>query len=187
MFNAIRHNGNINAAISKGFVLPLTLWMIALFGLGVAAISSWVATAVVNARTLQQRAESDLISANIENELVYAMATRPMSPRGLEVGADFTRLTNANDMMAQLAPRFESSGKIALDGRAYTPENYVDYIIHLQDGRGLMKLHGGATEPLRRLLALFDVPETLKNQLPDTLSDWIDDDDLTRLAGAEVS
>lgn len=186
MILAAQHSGSTNAVATRGFVLPLTLWVIALFGLGIAAIDSWVSTAVENARVLQQKAEADLVFANIENELVYAMATRPMSARGLEVGADITRL-NADDVMGQIAPMFESSGYIAFDGRAYIPENHTDYILHLQDGRGLLKLQAGATAPIQRLLTLFDVPETLRNQIPDTLADWIDDDDLTRLAGAEAS
>ena len=48
------HYGKSNAAKTAGFVLPLTLWMIALFGLGVAAINNWVSNAVENARALQQ-------------------------------------------------------------------------------------------------------------------------------------
>lgn len=183
---ATQHTDSYDVAAAKGFVLPLTLWIIALFGLGIAAINSWVSTAVDNARVLQQKAEAELVFANIENELVYAMATRPMSPRGLEVGADITRL-NTDDVMAQMAPTFQSSNYIAFDGRAYIPENNTDYLIHLQDGRGLLKLQAGAAAPIQRLLTLFDVPETLRNQLPDTLADWIDDDDLTRLAGAEAS
>jgi general secretion pathway protein K len=172
-------------ATSRGFVLPLTLWIIALFGLGVASINTWMSTAVENARTLQQKAEAAMVSVNTENELVYAMATRPMSSRGLEVGADIT-LLNANDILARMSPNFESSNYVSFDGRPYALENSEDYLIYLQDGRGLLKLQNGASAHLRRLLALFDVPETLRNQLPDTLADWIDEDELTRLAGAEA-
>ncbi len=179
---------NISASIApetRGFVLPLTLWIIALFGLGVAAINSWVSVTVENARTLQQKTEAELAAANIENELVYAMATRPMTSSGLQVGTDLSA-TNAGDMMAMMAPNFESSTSIAFDGRPYNLESHPDYILHLQDGRGLLRLQSGSIAAVRRLLALFDTPETLRNQLPDTLADWIDEDDLTRLAGAEA-
>ena len=174
-----------SARATGGFVLPLTLWIIALFGLGIAAINSWVSIAVENARVLQQQAEAELISANIENELVYAMAARPMTFRGLEVGADLNTI-NAGDMMAAMAPNFESSTSIVFDGRTYNLENYPEYVLRLQDGRGLLKLRTGSTAAVRRLLGLFDAPETVRNQLPDTLADWIDDDDLTRLSGAET-
>ena len=180
------HSGNSNAAATKGFVLPLTLWMIALFGLGVAAINTWVSNAVENARTLQQKSEADLTASNITNELVYAMATRPMSYRGLEVGSGMIS-PDPSDAMSMMSSNYQSSDYVAFDGRAYIPESNTDYVVHLQDGRGLLKLQGTAPEPLRRMLALFNVPETLRNRLPDTLADWVDDDDLTRLTGAEKS
>ncbi len=180
------HPGKSNAATTKGFVLPLTLWMIALFGLGIAAINTWVSAAVENARTLQQKSEADVTAANMTNELVYAMATRPMSFRGLEVGTGMTR-PDLGDAMSIMASNYESSNYVAFDGRAYIPESNSDYVLRLQDGRGLLKLQGTAPDPLRRMLAFFNVPETLRNQLPDTLADWVDDDDLTRLTGAEKS
>ncbi|HCX15179.1 MAG TPA: hypothetical protein DGZ24_07675 [Rhodospirillaceae bacterium] len=178
------NHGKSNAAKTAGFVLPLTLWMIALFGLGIAAINNWVSTAVENARTLQQKSESDLMAANITNELVYAIATQPMSPRGLEVGLEINN-PGQGDPMALMASINESSDYIALDGRPYLLEGNIDYTIQIQDGRGLMNLQSVTSERLRRLLALFDIPETLRNQLPDTLADWMDADDLTRLTGAE--
>ncbi len=186
MATATYYTGRADADKTKGFVLPLTLWVIALFGLGVAAINTWVSTAVENARTLQQKAEADLASADIQNELVYAMATRPMSPRGLEVGTDLAG-PNPADIMSIMSSNFESSDSIAFDGRPYIPESNANYMIHLQDGRGLMKLQFTRPEALRRLLALFNVSQALRNRLPDTLADWIDDDDLTRLSGAEKS
>lgn len=186
MIEAHHHSGKSLTVTTRGFVLPLTLWIIALFGLGIVSINAWMSTAVENARTLQQKTEAAVVSANAENELVFAMATRPMSSRGLEVGADIT-LLNSNDIMATMSPSFESSNYISFDGRPYALENNEDYLIYLQDGRGLMKLQNGNSAHLRRLLTLFDVPETLRNQLPDTLADWIDEDDLTRLAGAEAT
>ena len=175
-----------NLFCENGFVLPLTLWIIALFGLGVAASHAWISVSVENARTLQQKVEAELETQNMINELVFAMGTRPMSNRGLEVGTDLTAADMA-DPMSIMGARFESSNYIAFDGRPYAFEGNADYVFHLQDGRGLIKLHQGAGETIRRLLSAFDVPETLKNQLPDTLVDWVDDDDLTRLAGAEKS
>ena len=186
MISVAHKAGKSSNDMTQGFVLPLTLWVIALFGLGVAAINTWVSVAVENARILQQKTATDLVSANIKNELVFAIATRPMSSRGLEVGSDMFR-PNPADIMSAMSSNFESSSYIAFDGRPYVPESNTGYVVHLQDGRGLIKLQIATPEPLRRLLALFDVSETLRNQLPDTLVDWIDNDDLTRLTGAEHS
>jgi hypothetical protein len=171
---------------ARGFILALTLWIIALFGLGVAAINTWVSLAIENARVLKQRTDDELALSNAKNEIVFAMGTRPMTYRGLEVGADLER-PNVNDMLTMMSATFESSNFVAFDGRPYVLASNPDYAIELQDGRGLANLNFVSVPLLRRLLAYYDVPETLRNQLPDTLADWVDEDDLTRLAGAEKS
>ena len=170
----------------RGFILALTLWIIAFFGLGVAAINVWVTRAIDNARVLKERTDGALALANAKNEIVYAMGTRPMTNRGLEVGSDLKR-PDASDIMSVMSATYASSGFVAFDGSPYVLQSNPDYAVQLQDGRGLVNLNFATPDLLRRLLALYDAPETLRNQLPDTLADWIDDDDLTRLSGAERS
>ena len=174
------------SAAERGFILVLTLWIIAFFGLGVAAINTWVSRAIENARVLKERAEGDLALSNAKSEIVYAFGTRPMTHRGLETGRDMKR-PDITDMMSVMSADFSSSSYIAFDGRPYVLQSNPDYAVQLQDGRGLVNLNFIMPDLLRRLLALYDVPETLRNQLPDTLADWIDEDDLTHLAGAEKS
>ena len=172
------------ATRSRGFILALTLWIIALFGLGVAAINTWVSMAVDNARALKLRADSEIALSNATNEIVYAMGTRPMTRRGLEVGAGLKRSTD-RDMLDAMTVNFETEGYISFDDRPYAMQSDPDYIVRLQDGRGLINLNVATNQMLDRLLTIFGAPETLRNQLPDTLADWTDEDDLTRLAGAE--
>ena len=167
-----------------GFILVLTLWIIAFFGLGVAAINTWVSRAIDNARVLKEKAEGDLALSDAKSEIVYAVGTRPMTHRGLETGRDLKR-PDITDMMSVMAADYASSSYIAFDGRPYVLESNPNYAVQLQDGRGLVNLNFITPELLRRLLALYEAPETLRNQLPDTLADWMDDDDLTRLSGAE--
>src|SRR5215510_19764 len=69
-----------------GFILPLTLWIIALMGLGVAAINVWVTAAADNARALQSKVDEEITMANFKNELVFEMGTRAIGFRGLEIG-----------------------------------------------------------------------------------------------------
>jgi hypothetical protein len=121
-----------------------------------------------------------------KNEIVYAMATRPMTYRGLETGTDLKR-PDPTDIMAVMAADFQSTGFVAFDGRAYLLASNPDYAIELHDGRGLINLNFATPQLVHRLLSLFDVPEALRNELPDTLADWIDEDDFTRLSGAEKS
>jgi general secretion pathway protein K len=170
----------------RGFILVLTLWIIALFGLGIAAINTWLTTAVDNARVLKERTEAQLTLMNAKNEIVYAMATRPMTYRGLETGADLKR-PDPTDIMGVMSADYQSKGFVAFDGRPYVLASNTDYAIELQDGRGLINLNFATPQLIHRLLSLYDIPETLRNQLPDTLADWIDEDDYTRLSGAEKS
>jgi len=178
-------------AHARGFILALTLWIIALFGVGVAAISSWISMATENARTLRSRVEDEIALSDAKSELIYALATRPMTYRGLEVGTDIDKPVDAEqvpaaDMFAAMSQAMrETSNFIAFDRRPYIMENNSDYVIQIQDGRGLINLNRIQPPLLRRLLALYDVPESLRSQLPDTLQDWVDEDELTRLAGAE--
>ena len=155
-----------------------------MFGLGVAAINAWVSTAVENARALKTKTEGELALSNAKNEIVFAMGTRPMTYRGLEVGSDLKR-PDASDIMGVMSANYQSSSYVAFDGRPYVLESNPDYAIQLQDGRGLVNLNFITPDLLRRLFALYNVSESLRNQLPDTLGDWIDDDDFTRLSGAE--
>jgi hypothetical protein len=162
----------------------VTLWIIAVFGLAVASINTWVDMASNNARTLQARADARLAFVNLTSELVYLLGTRPMTYRGLEIGTDLKR-PKADDFMAVMAADYQSGNYLALDGRPYIVGSNPDYVAQLQDARGLANLNLITPPLLRRLLALYDVPETLRNYLPDTLTDWVDDDELTRLSGAE--
>lgn len=123
---------------------------------------------------------------NAKNEIVYAMGTRPMTYRGLEIGDDLKR-PDATDIMGVMSANFQSKGYVAFDGRPYVLASNPDYAVELQDGRGLINLNFATPDLIHRMLALYDIPETLRNQLPDTLADWIDEDDLTRLSGAEKS
>lgn len=170
---------------AKGFVLALTLWIIALFGMGVAAINSWVTTATNNALTLRNRVDDELALSNAKHEIVYAIATRPMTSRGLEVGSDLKR-PQADDMFSTMAQgNQDTSAFIAFDRRPYVLQSDPNYVVQIQDGRGLINLNRIQAPLLRRLLAFYDAPETLRNQLPDTLQDWTDEDEYTRIAGAE--
>jgi hypothetical protein len=175
---------NGRRSMAAGFVLPLVLWIIAGLGLVVAAVNSWVGTAVDNAQALREKTEAQLAIADIRNELVYLLATRPMSSRGLEVGGDL-ELPDPGDIDAVMIGNFSSRLALALDGRPYEAQSHPDFVIRLQDGRGLLQLNIQDPRAVDALLAQFDLPETQRTRMVDTLRDFIDEDDLNRLAGAE--
>jgi hypothetical protein len=168
----------------NGFILPLTLWMIAIMGLLAATLNIWVANTVANSQALAQRTELELAQSNIRNELVYMLGTRPSSYRGIEVGTDM-KFADNNDFNAILAGPGDSGRHLKLDARPYISESAPNLVISVQDGSGLLNLNVATPINLRRVLSTFDVPEPEANRLIDSLMDYIDDDDFTRLAGAE--
>jgi len=168
---------------ARGFILPLTLWMIAIIGLLAATMNAWVAQAVANAQSLTDRTQLELTQANLRNELVYLMAVRPVSYRGLEVGP---RIGEGKiDFNAVLAGPSDTGRTLRFDGRPYVAESDPNIILTIQDGSGLLNLNTASAVNLKRALATFEIPEPEVNRLVDTLQDYIDEDDLTRLAGAE--
>lgn len=169
---------------ANGFILPLTLWMIAIIGLLAATLNVWVAETVANSRSLAQRTQLALTQANFRNELVYMLGTRPSSYRGLEIGPKLD-LVDSADITAVMVGATDSGRTLEFDGRSYVAENDPNLILALQDGAGLLNLNATAPQNMRRALTAFNVPEPQINRLIDTLLDYIDDDDLTRLAGAE--
>lgn len=183
-----RPNRNTHHArtAADGFVLPLTLWIIALMGLAVAAINTWVSTAVENARALKLKVNDELVMANFTNELVFDLGSRAKSYRGLELGSvlddDETQPSEITDMMA---PTKETTLPVSFDGRPYIMESDPDYVIQLYDARGMLNLNSVQTSTLQRFLDGFGVSQALRDELPDTLTDWIDEDDLVGVAGAE--
>lgn len=172
------------AGSDAGFILPLTLWMIALTGLLAASLNVWVGNTLANSQALAQRTALELAQSNIRNELIYLLGTRPASYRGVEIGKDI-KFANINDFNSVLAGPGDSGRHLKLDGRPYTSESTPNLVISLQDGSGLVNLNVGTPINLRRVLSTFEVPEPETNRLIDSLLDYIDDDDFTRLAGAE--
>lgn len=172
------------ASAQQGFVLPLTLWVIAAIGLVVVAVNDWVAQTVENARILKQRADTELALSDIRSELIFAIGTRPMSYRGLEVGRLLEKIdpTNAGALMAA---NFRTDRYVRMDGTPYRMQSNPDFTIRLYDGRGLVNLNSISAPYVRRLLGLFDIDEQTRNSLVDALADYTDRDDLTRVAGAE--
>jgi hypothetical protein len=168
----------------RGFILPLTLWIIAAIGLVVVAVNQWVSFAVENAQVLAERGSMALAVVDIQNELIYAMGTRALSYRGLEVGKLVNEIDRM-DAMALMTTDYQTTSYIRLDGRPYSVENSPDYMVQIYDGRGLVNLNSVSTPHMRRFLGLFDVPEPDQNSLIDALQDYTDRDDLTRISGAE--
>ena len=169
---------------NRGFILPVTLWIVAAIGLVVVAINQWLSNTVENARIFRERADAQLAFVGIRDELIFAMVTRPMSYRGMETGKLIDKV-DQKDANALMAADYKTDRFLRLDGSPYIVESNPNYIIRIYDGRGLINLNGLSQPYVRRLLGLYELPEQVRNSLVDSLEDYLDRDDLTRISGAE--
>lgn len=142
-------------------MLVATLWMLAIISLAAAYFAEQAGNAVRIARERSESAEALRAFANTRAEVIFRLATVPLTRFG--VG---------------------DSPPIALDDRAY--RGVDGDIVRLQDNRGLINLNFHDPEIMRRLLSVIGVPPERRQRLMDTLQDYIDDDNLRRLHGAEA-
>lgn len=161
----IRHFSNTGyRGAQRGFVLAATMWMLAI----VAVAATYFAGRIQHARDLAQRTQAHAQAlADLEGaraEILFRIATTPFSLYGLGATA---------------------GDAIALDDRPYRAPGGT--LIQLQDNRGLLNLNIVDDERLDRFLGVIGAPAGRRAGLIDALRDYIDEDDLKRLNGAEAA
>ena len=146
-----------------GFVLVLTLWMLAIMTLGATFFAARIESAVELARQSQLNVRGLIDLADTRAEILFRLGVTPMSVYGLG------RLP---------------AEAIALDNRPYL--GAAASRVRLQDNRGLLNINGVSDESLHRLFTVLGVAPERRAGLIDKLRDYIDADDLRRLNGAEA-
>ncbi len=154
MRNAVRHKSQ------QGFVLVLTLWILAAIAIAAAYFGERVQASLRLAAARQNLAEAQLALSNGRAEALYRLATAGFTSVGLGQPPDVIRLDDS--------PYAESGG-----------------VLQLQDSGGLLQINGLPDEFLTRFLATLDVPQEHRAPLVDAMRDFADVDDLRRLNGAE--
>lgn len=144
----------------RGFVLVLTLWVLAAIAIAAAYFGERVQASLRLATARQDLAQAQIILNNGRAEVLYRLATSPMSAYGLGDPPDVVRL----------------------DDRFYSES---DGLVQMQDVGGLVDLNTASDELMMRLLVGLGVPGDTSLTLVDTLRDYVDADDLRRLNGAE--
>lgn len=176
-----------------GFVLALTLWMLAILTLAAGFFSLWAERAVTAAQTLQMDLQGELDMKATESTLIYLMATQRFNIGGLTTPAapdkkpeDDSKpkteiLSTAGDFGdASILPE---GGEIVLDDRPYFGNGKAYFA--LQDEGGLINLNIENTMVMTRFLNALGVKKELCPALVAKLRDYTDLDDLHLLNGAE--
>lgn len=144
-----------------GFILVLTLWVLVIVAIAAGYFSERVTRAVELATQSRQNSGALVDMASTRAEILYRLSTTTLTEYGVGRG----------------------STAIYLDDRPYQGEG--DTIVRVQDTRGLLNLNLVDDGRLNRFLGLLGIEAEQRGRLIDTLRDYIDSDNLTRLNGAE--
>lgn len=178
-----RRPGLVRAA--DGFVLAITLWLLAGITIAVALMTLWSLDQVSQARVAHERLQDELAVAGTRDTLLYIAATRELTRAGLPVeplAAEQRALRLLNSEMGGLA-RDPIGGELRLDGSPYHGLRGTRFAI--QDESGLYPVVLPSEQGLDHFLRGQGVADESVARLRDTLLDYIDSDDLHRLNGAE--
>lgn len=146
---------------ARGFVLVMTMWIMLAIAIAAAYFSERVQASLQLAARQQNLADGLVSASNAKAELLFRLATTPMTQAGLGQGPNL----------------------VSLDNRPYELDRSV---VRLQDGRGLLNLNAFGDEQMSRLLTALGVPAAQHASLIDALRDYTDNDNLRRLNGAEA-
>lgn len=167
-----------------GFVLVMTLWVLAGITIAVALMTLWALDAVRDAGNARVRTEEALAMRGTRDTLLYLGATRALTLAGLPTDPlpeDERALLLLNDMGAfRKDPR---GGELRLDGQPY--QGIDGIMFQLQDEAGLLSLILPQPTDVDRFLERHDVEAGTIPRLRDALLDYTDADALRRLDGAE--
>ena len=150
-------------AKQQGFVLVLTLWILALITIAAGYFAERVVRTMDQAQRAQKKTQILHDIADSRAEILFRLGTTQLSLYGLGQGPD---------------------DSIALDNRPYRGAGKS--IVRLQDNRGLLNLNLAGDDQIYRLLGILDTPAEYRGRLIDTLRDYIDNNSLKRLNGAEA-
>ena len=150
---------------SATFLMVLLVMVILTVSIGF----NWVVREYIkSAQAFQQKAEAILKARSTYDTLIYLMLNGKLTPREI------------------ILPKIEGLPdieKIPLNG---TEVPFLeDLTVKVQDSNGLLSVTTINTIALKRLLIYFGVDPQNADIFIDSLLDWIDQDDLTRLNGAE--
>ena len=173
------------AGRSRGFVLAVTLWLLAGIAIVVGVMTLWSVDRVRDASTNRAGVDDRIAMASTRDTLIYIAATRELTIAGLP----FKPIDEAERAKLKLdefgALRHDAvGGELQLDGAAYAGLGGTTFAI--QDEAGLFSLTWPNPYQLDGFLASQGVERDQVPSLRDALLDYIDADDLARLNGAEA-
>lgn len=173
-----------NQRRQQGFVLAVTLWLLAGIGVAVGSMMLWAHAQVEHANLDSERLQDEIAALETRDTLLYIASTREFTRAGLPVeplAKDELAMRKLDEMGG--VNRDPVGGELRLDGTRYRGRGQS--IFAIQDEAGLVSLRLPSQARLDRFLQMEGVQADKVGRLRDALLDYIDADDLNRLQGAE--
>lgn len=149
-------------AAPHGFALAAVLWLLAGLAVLVTSVSTSMLAVARTNRDLAARVKLEVAQQRALAAVAYLVLTNKLLGTGAQVG----------------------SGMLPLDGRTLRIDD--DAVAELQDTEGLIGLNSSSGDNLRGLLLQCGASARSVDGLVDSLLDYIDEDSLKRLNGAET-
>ena len=175
----------------QGFVLALTVWLIAVLALASAVVNQWTLDTVGQATRFADHVRGLQAVSQYRQSTALMLGQYPKTLSGVrnwlapeDTASPFSQPARVEGR--QILP--ENATEIKLDGTPYrTSFNGHAVVLRLFDARGLIQVTSLSDFGLARFLELADVPEDQQRIYVDRLRDYLDGDDFTRLLGAEAA
>jgi hypothetical protein len=174
-----------SALAQGGFVLAVTLWLLAGIAVVVGLVTVWSLEEVRDAARDRESVDDQLATQGTRDALIYLALTRPVTRAGLP-----TRELDKADRATRLLQEFGGmdynprGSELKLDGTQY--RGLADTRFAVQDEGGLYPLTLPSPYSLDRFLAGQGVEREGVGNLRDQLLDYMDADELRLLLGAET-
>lgn len=163
-----------------GFALPAVLavtgMVTLIFLVAITALASLTSEAIA----AKSRVRFIERAMTAEARFAFVAATEPFAPSGINV--DGPRLFNDDIYNPAGAGQL-----LYLDGRSYDASVDGPLLLSARDQAGMINLAQLRGESYLRLAKLIDLPETRALNLADIYRDYVDQDNLRQVNGAEVS
>ena len=169
----------------RGFVLAVTLWILAAITIVAAMISLWALEGVRDATTIRDDADEELAIYGTTQTALYVAATRDVTRAGLPIKR-IDRAEYSKRLLEEFGAlrRDPVGGEIWLDDQPY--EGIAPARFSIQDETGLLGLLWAEQGFAQRLIESDPSLAAQSGGLRDSLLDYIDEDDDRRPLGAEA-
>lgn len=169
----------------RGFVLAVTLWLLAGMAVAVALMTLWARDEVVAATVGRDAFEDEAAALTLRETILYLAATRERTRAGLrqgELGEDERAVRRLEEFGAMdKTPRGD---ELSLDATLYSGVGGIQFTLQDHGGQYPLLLPGDAS--LDALLVAAGIDPAAVPALRDAYLDYVDADDVARLNGAEA-